>query len=246
MTRGRIHSYETLAGLDGPGLRTVVFLQGCPLRCAYCHNPDTWDPDGGKLVSAGKVIERVARQRAYFGATGGVTLSGGEPLAQATFAAEILEGCRSLGIHTALDTAGWPLTADVDRVLDATDLVLLDIKDADPERHRRLTGAPAETARRFLRHIDGRHMDVWVRQVIVPGINDDEASVDALAGLLRGMSVRRVQLLGYHALGADKWRELGLDYPLDGTPELSGERLAELQRRLDAKVSGKVVVSGAV
>jgi len=217
---GRIHSIETLGALDGPGLRVVVFMQGCRLRCRYCQNPDTWAEDAGKEVSAREIVDMAIRYKPYFRGGGGITLSGGEPLLQPAFATEVLLGCRARGIHTALDTAGVEIDEFVDQALAQTDLVILDIKHADAERHRQLTGAPLEPTLTFMRQVAVRGIDLWVRQVIVPGWNDSERDMLALADLIRGATtLKKVELLPYHAMARAKWEALGKPYPLAGTPE---------------------------
>ncbi len=237
---GRIHSIETLGGLDGPGLRCVVFLQGCAMRCLYCQNPDTWSPAAGQETDSGEVVHTVQRYKPYFGPEGGVTLSGGEPFMQAAFAREILAGCRALGIHTAVDTCGYYLDSDVIEALCSTDLVILDIKHADSSRHKQLTGQELERPLAFLRHVAASGIDLWVRQVIVPGWNDTEDDIRALAELVKDLpSLRKAELLGYHAMARWKWEGLGLKYPLADVPEPSPERLAQLQTLLDGLISGR-------
>ena len=228
-TLGRVHSLETMGALDGPGLRCVVFLQGCPLRCQYCHNPDMWERDGGEQWTAEDLVARVARYRPYFGQAGGVTLSGGEPLHQAEFAAAVLRGCREEGLHTALDTSGCRLDAAAREALDYTDLVLLDLKHTDPERHRALTGGELQRTLEFLEHVGARGLPLWVRQVIVPGWNDDAAAMAALAERVAPVAgLRRVELLPYHRLAMDKWERLGLPYPLSEVEEAPAARVAAL------------------
>lgn len=234
---GRVHSIQTLGGVDGPGVRCVVFLQGCPLRCLYCHNPDTWPVGGGQPMNSDEVVRAVQRVRPYFGRHGGVTLSGGEPLLQADFASEILTDCRRCGIHTAVDTAGFALTPAVRTALEHTDLVLLDIKHTDPRRHRELTGGDLGTVLAFLQHLAEHNTPLWVRQVIVPGWNDTAADVSALAAMLRGKpNVQKVQLLAYRKLGSWKYQQLGLNDRLEGTPELPPDRLAALTAMLEQKL----------
>lgn len=237
---GQVHSIETLAGLDGPGVRCVVFLQGCPLRCRYCHNPDTWNPSAGETLTSDRLVRRVLRLRPYFGQSprgGGVTLSGGEPLMQAEFCAEVLAACRRHGVHTAIDTCGYRLDAAARSALANTDLVLLDIKHTDPLRHRDLTGAELAPAVEFLRYAAAQGIALWVRQVIVPGWNDTDEQARALGRLLRGTdTLEKVELLGYHDLAVVKWRELGMDYGLEGTPPASPQRVEELQRLVDMEL----------
>jgi pyruvate formate lyase activating enzyme len=228
--RGRIHSIETLGALDGPGLRCVVFLQGCPLQCQYCHNPDTWDATGGESITCTALVSRIARFQPYFGEHGGVTLSGGEPLLQASFTAHVLQACAARGIHTALDTSGVILNADVRKALSATKLVILDIKHTDADLFQRLTGGSLVNTLNFLSEVAALNISLWVRQVIVPGWNDTAEDIHALAQLLHGIpSLERVELLPYHRLGVEKWRQLGRPYPLADVAELKPTTLAILK-----------------
>ena len=234
MVKGRIHSYETLGGLDGPGLRTVVFLQGCPLRCGYCHNPDTWNPAAGHESTVEEVMGRIQRYRPYYGKEGGVTLSGGEPLVQAEFVAELCEACAREGIHSAIDTAGFPLSEPVERALRACDLLLLDIKHADPARFRWLTGANGLGMRDVLAFAKANRRPAWVRQVIVPGWNDSPQDIATLAAMLEDFpSCERAELLPYHRMGQAKWQSIGAVSPFADTPPMDPAALAELQRQLD-------------
>jgi len=237
--QGRVHSIESLGAHDGPGLRAVVFLQGCPLRCLCCHNPDTWDPSGGRAMASADVVEQVARLRPYFGENGGVTLSGGEPLLQAQFAAAVFAGCRARGIHTALDTSGFRLDDAAKACLHEADLVLLSIKHTDPQRHRELTGHPIESVLAFLDHVARRNTPLWVRHVVLPGWTDDEAQIETLAGVLRPVaSLRRVELLPYHGLAEAKWRALGRAFPLNGIRPPDAPRLRALRRRMALALPG--------
>jgi pyruvate formate lyase activating enzyme len=240
---GFLHSYETLGALDGPGLRLVVFMQGCPLRCRYCHNPDTWHLGGpaGLTAAIGDVVGRARRMKPYFGKFGGVTLSGGEPLSQPEFLLALLTALHRDGISTALDTSGWALleTARLEAILTMTDLVLLDIKHPDPDGFRWLTGQPIGPLLAFLAQCARMGKDLWVRQVIVPGWND---SSDQLAGTVKliqeypGLRVRRWQLLPYHALGRAKYGQMGLPEPFPGVPAMPSGELADLQAALDLLV----------
>jgi pyruvate formate lyase activating enzyme len=241
---GRIHSIETLGALDGPGLRCVVFLQGCPLRCQYCHNPDTWDCGGGAEMSAEAVVARVRRSQPYFGLHGGITLSGGEPLAQPEFATQVLRQCREADIHTAVDTSGACFNETVAEALDYTDLVLLDIKHTDPQRYAELTGGELDRTLRFLEHIARIGRPLWVRQVIVPGWNDTEDDARALAELLGGVpSLERVELLPYHRMGVRKWEALGLRSPLEGLPEADTEVVARLERVVKEELGAERLIT---
>ena len=223
--RGRIHSLESFGAVDGPGLRCVLFLQGCPLRCLYCHNPDTWDPDGGREVSAAEIVREIAEYRNFI-RTGGVTLSGGEPLLQATFAREVLRLCRQEGFHTALDTAGSVTLAVAEPVLAESDLVLLDIKAADPALCRELTGNDGANARALLRFCEATGKPVWIRHVLVPGVTLVRDRLEMLAERIGGRRcVEKVELLPFHKLGQYKYRELGIPFPLAETPEPAAEEL---------------------
>lgn len=233
--KGRIHSFETLGALDGPGLRCVVFFQGCPLRCRYCHNPDTWDFSAGTEMTVPEVLRRVSKSVPYFSSAGGVTLSGGEPFAQAKFAAEILRCCKQEGIHTAVDTSGFYLDGDVEQALDHTDMILLDIKHVDPTRHKELVGQEQGRSLAFLERVGQRGIRTWVRQVIVPGWNDTDQDMRALAKLVKGIScVEKVELLPYHTMARDKWAKLGMEYPLGDVPGPSVKQVKYLQEVVDS------------
>ena len=233
MILGRIHSLESMGLVDGPGVRAVVFLQGCALRCRYCHNPDTWAMEGGETCTPQQLTGRLLRFKPYFGQTGGVTFSGGEPLLQSAFLAECLALCRQAGVHTCLDTAGCGLGA-YGPIFQNTDLILLDVKHWDPEGYRQLTGRSMAAFDRFLEQVQQAGVPLWVRHVAVPGLTD---GAEHLAGLERYLQtirhIRRVELLPYHTLGVHKYAALGIPYPLEGTPPMEGEALADWNRRLN-------------
>ena len=227
---GRIHSFQSLGTVDGPGVRTVVFMQGCPLRCICCHNPDTWDFAGGSEVTVQALTERILRYRNYFGANGGVTVSGGEPLCQVSFVTELFRSLRSLGIHTALDTAGMRLDDSVKELLSLTDLVLLDIKYTNAEDYRRYVGCEMSQAEAFLSYLQEQGIAVWLRHVLIPGYNDDEGSLSRLAALRDAHScVRRVELLPFRKLCLEKYREMGIPFALEDTPEMPADRTEKLR-----------------
>ena len=218
-TRGRIHSIETLGTVDGPGIRTVIFFQGCPLRCRYCHNPDTWDLESGKDMTVEELMACIRRYTPYFAASnGGVTLSGGEPGLQPEFAAHLLEQLQGSGIHTALDTSGF-LTSEAGIVLLAhTDLVILDIKHMNPSRFFDLTGQKLDRTLAFAQQVTKQNIPLWVRQVLVPGWTDDPAQLQSLALFCNELdTLERLELLPYHRLGVHKWEMLGLPYTLQDT-----------------------------
>jgi pyruvate formate lyase activating enzyme len=242
--RGRIHGLETLGTLDGPGLRLVIFMQGCLLRCRYCHNPETWSRRSGHTVTVDELLRQSSRYRPYFGQTGGVTVSGGEPLLQAAWVARLFAGLHRAGMHTALDTSGWFDTSDTDQasavaaLLAETDLVLLDIKSTDATRFAALTGRPIEPLLTFLNCCCQANRLVRIRQVILPGSNDTTAALDDLFTFLARwptLRIEQLELLGYHTLGCAKWQALGLTYPLD-LPPMDPLRLEDLQRQADARL----------
>lgn len=230
---GKIHSLESFGTVDGPGIRFVTFLQGCPLRCLYCHNPDTWrcDAEVKYEYTPRQLLDEVLRYRSFI-AKGGVTLTGGEPLMQPDFSREFFRLCRDEGIHTALDTAGSVANGKTLSVLDYTDLVLLDIKSLRPEVCMKVCGSNGSNTLRFLDEAERRGIDVWIRHVVVPGLTDDDVLLDELvAYVCRYKSVKKIEWLPYHTMGVFKYQDLGLAYALEGVPPLSAERIAEIRRR---------------
>ena len=205
--------------LEGPGIRYVVFLQGCPLRCLFCHNPDTWRRRAGREVDVDDILRDVAGYRPFLDASGGgITCTGGEPLGQSDFVAELFSRARKIGIHTALDTSGFAKLSDsVRRVLEETDLVLLDIKHVEEEAHRELTGVSFERIERFARFVDASPARLWIRHVLVPTVTLEAEALRATAEFVATLrSVERIDLLPYHELGRHKWEALGRRYPLEG------------------------------
>ncbi|BCJ49379.1 pyruvate formate-lyase-activating enzyme [Actinoplanes sp. NBRC 14428] len=217
---GSVHSWDVSIGVDGPGTRFVAFLAGCPLRCLYCHSPDTWYRRSGTPTSTDDLLTQIRRYERFIKVSGGgVTLSGGEPLQQRDFTREVLTRSKELGLHTALDTSGFLGDRADDALLAATDLVLLDIKSGDPRTYRRVTrtGRLDPTAR-FAHRLGDLGKPVWVRFVLVPGLTDDPENVAAVARLVAEVpTVERVDVLPFHRLGAAKWEALGLTFPLAGT-----------------------------
>ncbi len=229
--QGKIHSFQSLGTVDGPGVRAVVFMQGCPLRCVCCHNPDTWDTDGGKLVSAEEMFRKIQRLRAYFGKDGGVTVSGGEPLLQADFVAELFSLCRADGINCALDTSGCIYNESVERLLSLTDLVLLDYKYTNDEDYKKYTGMSRQSADAFLGRLSALDKRVWIRQVIIPTLNDSEESVSRLYALKERYScIEKIELLPFRKLCIEKYRTLGMSFPLEDIPEASEELIERLKK----------------
>jgi pyruvate formate lyase activating enzyme len=227
-----MHSWDLSTAVDGPGTRFVVFLSGCLMRCLYCANPDTWDRKGGTETTVEEVLQRIRRFSGALRVTGGgVTISGGEPLLQPAFTRALLAECREMGLHTALDTSGLLGQNADDAMLDDIDLVLLDIKSFEPDLYRRLTAQRLGPTLKFARRLAEARRPTWVRFVLVPGVTDDPANVEGLADFVAGLgNVERVDVLGYHRMGLQKYRELGLAYPLDGVPAPTAEQLAEARR----------------
>ena len=230
---GKIHSLESFGTVDGPGIRFVTFMQGCPLRCRYCHNPDTWRADAPVKyeLTPRQLLDEVSRYKSFI-AKGGVTLTGGEPLMQPDFCREFFRLCREAGIHTALDTAGSVYNEKTLSVLDFTDLVLLDIKALQPELCRAVCGSDGRNALRLLDELERRGIDVWIRHVVVPGLTDDDRLLDELVGYLKPYRcVRKIEWLPYHTMGVFKYKDLGLAYPLEGVPPLPAERIKDIRER---------------
>ncbi|MBU3191568.1 pyruvate formate lyase-activating protein [Clostridium bowmanii] len=235
MVKGRIHSIESMGLVDGPGVRVVVFLQGCKLRCAYCHNPDTWKLNGGTEITPEELIQKIVRFKPYFSRSGGgVTFSGGDPLMQPQFLVECLKLCRLNGIHTALDTSGFG-NGDYTEILEYTDLVLLDIKQTTSKGYVNLTGRDTSDLNIFLEALRKSKSRVWVRHVVVPGITDSVEHITKIAEIINEEVPRvdKVQLLPYHVLGVSKYEELGIPYKLKGVEPMDKEKIKQLQLLID-------------
>ena len=220
---GFIHSTESFGTVDGPGVRFVIFLQGCPMRCKYCHNPDTWKMGSGAVRSAQSLIQEYERNKAFY-AKGGITVTGGEALMQIDFLLELFALAKEKGIHTCLDTSGITYKPGqsnyndkLDKLMTMTDLVMLDIKHIDAEAHRELTAQPNEGILAFARYLAQKKVPVWIRHVVVPGITDDPAALARLGEFIgRLPHVQALDVLPYHIMGVSKYKELGIDYPLEG------------------------------
>ena len=227
---GYIHSFETFGTVDGPGIRFVVFMQGCPMRCLYCHNPDTWTVGAGEAYTPQEVASKALRYKSYFTGGGGVTVSGGEPMLQSEFVKELFSVLKKSGIHTALDTSGVMFDENdkhkFDGLLSVTDLVLLDIKHIIDERHKRLTGHSNKNILAFARYLSDTDKPVWIRHVLVQGITDDDGYLKELSSFIKTLkNVKKVEVLPYHTMGAVKYEKLGIDYPLKGVKPPERERV---------------------
>lgn len=234
---GRIHSAETFGLVDGPGVRYVLFLQGCAMRCQYCHNPETWDTHTGEEQTPQQALKKALRYRPYWKNNGGLTVSGGEPLLQVGFVAELFRLAKAQGVHTALDTAGQPFTleepfyAQFEALMQHTDLVLLDLKTFYAPEHKALTGRENQNILALAQWLSDHGKAMWVRHVLVPGLTDGEAELREMDDFLRSLkTVRRVEILPYHTLGLPKWQQLGIPYTLEEAVPPTSE---EVQRAED-------------
>lgn len=236
---GRIHSTESFGSVDGPGVRFLIFMQGCQMRCQFCHNPDTWNLKGGQEMTADELLNRAVRYKSYWGKEGGITVSGGEPLLQIDFLTELFGKAKAMGIHTALDTSGGPFTREepffssFQKLMEVTDLVLLDIKHIDDQAHRALTGRGNANILDMARYLDEIGKPVWIRHVLVPERSDDDEALKKLADFLKSLhNIQRVEVLPYHTLGVFKWKELGIPYALEGIAPPTRERVDNANRLL--------------
>ena len=232
MLQGGIHSTESFGSVDGPGVRFLIFLQGCKLRCRYCHNADTWKTDGGTLMTSDELLDKAERCRPYWGDKGGITVSGGEPLLQIDFLLDLFKKAKRRGINTCIDTAGQPFTREepffskFGELCALCDLFLVDIKHIDPAAHKSLTGAANENILDMLRYLSEIKKPVWIRHVLVPEITDDDAALRKTREFIETLqNVERAEVLPYHSMGAYKWKQLGCRYTLEDTQPPSAERV---------------------
>ena len=235
----RIHSVESFGSVDGPGIRFVIFLKGCAMRCQYCHNPDTWDRAGGNLRSVDEVLAQALRYRSYWGEKGGITVSGGEALLQIRSLTELFRKAKALGISTCLDTSAQPFSRETtnisafEELMNYTDLILLDIKHIDNNAHKQLTGWKNENILDCARYLSDIKKPVWIRHVLVPGINDDDDSLHKLRKFLDSLgNIERVEVLPYHDLGVYKWEQLGLPYTLSEVKPPTEENILHARKIL--------------
>ena len=228
---GYIHSIETMGLVDGPGIRVVIFMQGCPLRCLFCHNPDTWNKECDKIMTSREIVDEIRKYRPYIEKNGGVTFSGGEPLFQSEFLLEMLKLCKKAGIHTCIDTSGTGYDKEyLDDILKYTDLVLLDIKAIEEESYKRMTGKTMDEFNYFISRLNNK---VWIRQVIVPGINDTEEYILKLKKYINKINnIEKIELLPYHTLGKEKYEKLNLKSRLEEKEPMDKDRCKELEKLL--------------
>lgn len=232
---GYIHSIETMGLVDGPGIRIVIFLQGCPLRCLFCHNPDTWAKTSNIKLTSKQIVDEIRKYRSYIELGGGVTFSGGEPLYQSEFLLEALELCKKAGIHTCIDTSGTGYEEKyLDEILKKTDLVILDIKAIDESNYKKITGSKMDMVEQFIKKLNEHKNKVWIRQVIIPGINDTKEYILELKNLIKKIdNVEKVELLPYHTMGVEKYKKLSIKYRLENIDSMDKDRCKELEKLLE-------------
>lgn len=233
-TLGSIHSWELVTAVDGPGTRMTIFLNGCPLRCLYCHNPDTLNMRDGQPIESDELLRRIKRYRRIFRTTGGgITLSGGEALMQPAFTARILRGAREMGIHTTLDTSGFLGAMATDEMIEDTNLVLLDVKSGDPDTYRKVTGRDLQPTISFGDRLAQHGTEVWVRFVLVPGLTDDPDNIDRVGRIVeKWPNVSRLEVLPFHQMAIDKWKNLGMTYTLEDVKPPSVEHVDKVREQL--------------
>lgn len=232
--KGYIHSQESFGTVDGPGLRYVVFFQGCPMRCQYCHNPDTWEVKKGTEVTVEEIIKNYNKNRSFY-QKGGLTVTGGEPLLQIDFLLELFKAAKEEKIHTCIDTSGITYRPEnsnylkkLEELMKYTDLVMLDIKQIDPEKHKKLTGQENQGILAFAKYLEEKKIPLWIRHVVVPGISDDKEDLKNLGRFMGSLkNLKALDVLPYHTMGVSKYKELGLTYPLEGVEALPKEKAAE-------------------
>lgn len=239
--KGYVHSLESFGSVDGPGVRYLIFLSGCAMRCQFCHNPDTWNMQAGTLYTADELLKTAMRYRNYWGEEGGITVSGGEPLLQIDFLTELFCKAKEQGIHTTIDTSGNPFTREepffskMQELMKYTDLVMLDIKHIDNDAHQALTGCANTNILDLAKYLDEIGKPVWIRHVLVPERSDDDAALEKLHAFIETLgNVEKVEVLPYHTLGAYKWKELGYEYPLEGIDPPTKERVENAKKILHA------------
>lgn len=236
--KGKVHSFETFGTVDGPGIRFIVFMKGCPLKCKYCHNRDTWSAEGAKLYTSEEVMSEIRKYKNYIDSSkGGVTVSGGEALIQPQFVTELFKKCKEEGIHTAVDTSGYVNVEDVKETLEYTDLVLLDLKHANALKHKNLTGVENDKIKLFTQYLADINKPVWIRYVLVPGYTDDEQDLLAAYEYLKKFkNIEKIEVLPYHSMGKVKWDKLNIPYPLEGVPSPTND---EVEKARNILIHGK-------
>ncbi len=230
----KVHSLETFGAVDGPGIRFILFLQGCHLQCKYCHNRDTWDMNGGSYKSLDDIFDMIMKYKNYITPNGGVTVSGGEPLLQVKFLIELFTKLKKKKIHTCIDTSGMvAITDDIKHLLSLTDLVLLDIKHIDSKKCKDLVGFDNKLELEFAKYLSDNNIPIWIRQVLVPGYTDDQNDLLKLKEFISSLNtVQKVEILPYHSIGKYKWTNLGFEYALDGVRDANNEDVQKAKKVL--------------
>lgn len=237
MTKGRIHSLESFGTVDGPGTRFVVFVQGCPMRCAYCHNPDTWSMTGGTMMEPAEIMEQFERNRPFY-KDGGITVTGGEPLMQVDFLIDLFTLAKEKNVHTCIDSSGiafkpgnTAFIEKLDKLMALTDLVMLDIKHIDPEKHKELTSQPNDGILAFAEYLNEKQVPMWIRHVVVPGITDDDEYLYKLGYFIgKFKNLKALDVLPYHTMGEKKYESLGIPYKLHGVPAMNQKDVIEKKK----------------
>ena len=251
--QGRIHSLESFGTVDGPGVRFVVFVQGCPMRCAYCHNPDTWAMTGGTMMEPTEIIEQYERNKGFYRG-GGITVTGGEPLMQVDFLIDLFTLAKAKDIHTCIDSSGIAFNPDsaqfmekLDHLMTLTDLVMLDIKHIDPEKHKELTAQPNNRILEFAAYLNEKKVDMWIRHVVVPGITDDDKYLEELGYFIGQFTNRKaLDVLPYHTMGEVKYQKLGMEYKLKGVPAMEKDKAIEKKKVVLAGVKKRRIEMGLI
>lgn len=238
MKEGNIHSIESMGLVDGPGIRVVVFLQGCPLRCSFCHNPDTWNCSGGTKYTPEEIVRKIERYKPYFKNSGGVTFSGGEPLLQVDFLIETLKLCKEKGINTVIDTSGVGV-GRYEEILEYVDMILFDVKHYDIKEYKDITGKDMDESLKFLSIAQKMHKKMWIRHVVMPEVTDSSEHMKKLASFIKPLkNVEKIELLPYHLLGKNKYDNLNIKYKLEDMPPMDKERAKELENELIELLKG--------
>lgn len=244
--KGYVHSTESFGTVDGPGTRFVVFVQGCPMRCLYCHNPDTWEMNTGNQMDTDDIVQAYERNKMFY-TTGGVTVTGGEPLMQVDFVTELFSKLKQKGVHTCLDTSGiaynennTAFTEKLDKLMEVTDLIMLDIKHIDPEKHQKLCSQPNEQILKFAEYTAKKQVPLWIRHVVVPGITDDPTDLYNLGYFIGGLSnLKALDVLPYHTMGKPKYEKLNMEYPLKDVPAMDKNTALELKKHILEGIKAK-------
>lgn len=243
MTLANVHSIETFGSVDGPGLRYILFLKGCHLRCAFCHNADTWDTQSDDQRSVEQILDHAERYRSYWGKDGGITVSGGEPLLQIDFLLELFKEAKKRNINTCIDTAGEPFTLEKDwfdkfkELMEYTDILLVDIKHIDEKKHIKLTGKTNKNILQMFQYLSQINKPIWIRQVLVPGWTDDINDLKKTREFIETLqNVKKIEILPYHNMGAYKWGKLGMKYPLENVDGPSAESIETAEKVLNGEI----------